>query len=99
MDGDRGDLAESEKKRKRNTDYDYPPRLYVGGKYQKPSSPVLYLDNLISMYPVTRILVALPRSWKNMETHGRLRYNEYDSGVKPKANFVLLLLYVALLCS
>ena len=22
--------------------------------------------------PVTRILVALPRSWKNMETHGRL---------------------------
>ena len=26
----------------------------------------------LSRYPVTRILVALPRSWKNMETHGRL---------------------------
>ena len=27
---------------------------------------------LLEVYPVTRILVALPRSWKNMETHGRL---------------------------
>ena len=30
MDGDRGDLAELGKKR--NTDYDFPPPLYVGGK-------------------------------------------------------------------
>ena len=29
--GDRGDLAEFGKK-KRNTDYDFPPPLYVGGK-------------------------------------------------------------------
>ena len=29
-------------------------------------------DNVFDSRPVTRILVALPRSWKNMETHGRL---------------------------
>ena len=27
---------------------------------------------MLQRNPVTRILVALPRSWKNMETHGRL---------------------------
>ena len=33
---------------------------------------MLFSCTKMAVNPVTRILVALPRSWKNMETHGRI---------------------------
>ena len=42
--------------------------LFKDWEYFKDYIDFSELDN----NPVTRILVALPRSWKNMETHGRL---------------------------
>ena len=45
-------------------------------------------DIVSENFPVTRILVALPRSWKNMETHGRLTNINLWAKKKQIANFV-----------